>query len=189
MTINANTKIAVVPAQFPDALKVLISINAKLRNPLVRKLMSGTTLARAAKISGCNLSEVYEKLAPLGFTTDVNITGIELGKQILHGRVIDKSNQTQRTPGAESISVPGWEQVMSKFKTQIQVIDVRSLDMPLSMLTISGELRYVHADTALLFTLRKPVPVSFLHQLEEKRFDYRIKIVSEGEVNLLIFKS
>ena len=43
MIINANTKIAAILKQHPDALEAIISLNPKfekLRNPLLRKLMA-----------------------------------------------------------------------------------------------------------------------------------------------------
>ena len=53
-TINANTKIAAVIKQHPEAMEAIISISPrfeKLRNPLLRKLMAGrTSLAMASKL-------------------------------------------------------------------------------------------------------------------------------------------
>lgn len=74
MTINANTKIAVLIKQHPDALEAIISINPKfekLRNPLLRKLMAGrTSISMASKIAGCEVSDFFNKLQPLGFKID-----------------------------------------------------------------------------------------------------------------------
>src|ERR1035437_657968 len=76
MIINANTKIAAVLKQHPDALEAIISISPKfekLRNPLLRKLMAGrTSIAMASKISGCTENDFFKKLEPLGF--EVNRT-------------------------------------------------------------------------------------------------------------------
>lgn len=74
MTITANTKIARVIKQHPDALEAIISISpafTKLRNPLLRKALAGrASIAMAARIGGCNISDFFSKLEPLGFTTD-----------------------------------------------------------------------------------------------------------------------
>jgi len=71
MTINAQTTIARVLKQCPEALEVIIAIHprfSKLRNPLLRKLMAGrTTLAMAAKVGGFAVAEFYKALKPLGF--------------------------------------------------------------------------------------------------------------------------
>lgn len=74
MIINANTKIAALLKAHPGSLDAIVSITPKfekLRNPLLRKLMAGrTSIAMAAKISGCGVNAFYEKLRPLGFEID-----------------------------------------------------------------------------------------------------------------------
>jgi len=74
MTINANTKIAKILKQNPDALEAIISINPKfekLRNPLLRKLMAArTSIGMASKIGGFSVEKFFEKLQPLGFEID-----------------------------------------------------------------------------------------------------------------------
>jgi uncharacterized protein (DUF2249 family) len=74
MNINANTKIAKILKQNPDALEAIISLNSKfekLRNPLLRKLMAArTSIGMAAKIGGLDVEKFYEKLKPLGFDID-----------------------------------------------------------------------------------------------------------------------
>jgi len=74
MTINADTKIAVLLKQSAGALDAIVSINPKfekLRNPLLRKLMAGRTSIRmASKISGNSVEDFFSKLVPLGFTID-----------------------------------------------------------------------------------------------------------------------
>lgn len=74
MTITVNTKIAQILKQHPAALEAIISISPKfnkLRNPLLRKIMtSRTTIAMASKVAGCTASDFFEKLKPLGFAID-----------------------------------------------------------------------------------------------------------------------
>ncbi|HEY8784159.1 MAG TPA: DUF2249 domain-containing protein [Mucilaginibacter sp.] len=76
-TINANTKIAAVIKEHPEAMEAIISISPrfeKLRNPLLRKLMAGrTSLAMASKVSGCSIDDFFDKLRPLGFNIDSGI--------------------------------------------------------------------------------------------------------------------
>ncbi len=76
MTINANTKIAKIIKQNPEALEAIISINPKfekLRNPLLRRLMAArTSIGMASQISGFDVQQFYEKLQPLGFEIDRN---------------------------------------------------------------------------------------------------------------------
>ena len=47
ITINANTKIASLLKEHPDALETIISISpkfTKLRNPVLRKVIAGRTV-------------------------------------------------------------------------------------------------------------------------------------------------
>jgi len=60
--------------------------------------------------------------------------------------------------------------------------------MPGPMMTILESLNDLPAGYAL-FVNHKRIPVFLLPELKERNFDYRIKTISEGEVNLLIFKS
>src|SRR5665647_3009552 len=89
MIINANTKIAAVLKQKPDALEAIISISprfVKLRNPILGKLMAGrTTLALAAKIGACEVKDIYDKIKPLGFEIDVETLPDNVEKNALPG--------------------------------------------------------------------------------------------------------
>ena len=74
MTIHPHTKLSSILKENGDALEVIVSLSpkfAKLRNPLLRKVMAGrTTLIAAAQIGGCRVEDFYQKLAPLGFAVD-----------------------------------------------------------------------------------------------------------------------
>jgi len=80
-TINANTKIAAVLKQHPEAIEAIISLNPKFekpRNPLLRKLMAGrTSIAMASRIGGCTINNFFEKLEPLGFRIDRSALPVE----------------------------------------------------------------------------------------------------------------
>ena len=82
----------------------------------------------------------------------------------------------------------GWNIVMERFKNAMQFLDVRSLEMPLPMLTILDALDKLTAGTAL-FVYHKRIPVYLLPELAERNFSYRIKEISTEEVHLLIFKN
>lgn len=70
--INAQTKIATLLKQHPDALETIVTLSPdfkKLRNPILRRLMAGrTTIAMASKIGGCTPDDFFQALAPLGFS-------------------------------------------------------------------------------------------------------------------------
>jgi hypothetical protein len=67
-------------------------------------------------------------------------------------------------------------------------VDVRHLEMPQPMLTILAELDQLPADKAL-FVYHKRIPVFLLPELSDRKLDYRIQEISEGEVHLLIFNN
>ena len=60
--------------------------------------------------------------------------------------------------------------------------------MPMPMLTILDELEHLPENMAL-FVYHKRIPVFLLPELQERKYDYRIKEISDGNVNLLIFKA
>jgi uncharacterized protein (DUF2249 family) len=82
----------------------------------------------------------------------------------------------------------GWEEIIKRFENKMEVIDVRMMEMPKPMLTILGALENLADDTAL-FVYHKRIPVFLLPELKERKFDFRIKEIKEGEVNLLIYKA
>ena len=59
--------------------------------------------------------------------------------------------------------------------------------MPLPMHTILEALETLPADKAL-FVYHKRIPVFLLPELEERKFSYRIKEISNAEVHLVIYK-
>lgn len=81
----------------------------------------------------------------------------------------------------------GWDEIIQHYSNKLQTIDVRALEMPLPMLTILDSLEKLPSDYAL-YVYHKRIPVFLLPELAEKKFDYRIKEISDGEVHLLIFK-
>ncbi|GHA57126.1 DUF2249 domain-containing protein [Pontibacter akesuensis] len=72
MNLAASTKISAIIKANPAAIEAIASISAhfaKLRNPLLRKILaSRVSIADAARIGGCQIEDFYRKLAPLGFT-------------------------------------------------------------------------------------------------------------------------
>ncbi|MGV3510055.1 MAG: DUF2249 domain-containing protein [Sphingobacteriaceae bacterium] len=81
-----------------------------------------------------------------------------------------------------------WDLILKKYGNYVQKIDVRHLEMPMPMMTILETLESLPADTAL-FVQHKRIPVYLLTELKDRNFDYRIKTISDSEVNLLIFRN
>jgi hypothetical protein len=78
--------------------------------------------------------------------------------------------------------------MIARYKDKIQTIDVRSLEMPLPMLTILEALDTLPVETAL-YVYHKRIPVFLIPELAQRKFEYRVKEISESEVHLLIFKA
>jgi len=74
ITINADTRIAVLLRENPEALEAIVSLSPrfkKLRDPFMRKLMAPRASIRmASKIGGCTPEDFFAKLEPLGFRID-----------------------------------------------------------------------------------------------------------------------
>jgi uncharacterized protein (DUF2249 family) len=98
-----------------------------------------------------------------------------------------KSDAPANSLEPKSSAANGWEQTVEKFTNKMQTIDVRQMEMPLPMITILETLDKLPEGNAL-FVYHKRIPVFLLPELAERKFDYRIKEKSEGEVQLLIFK-
>ena len=82
----------------------------------------------------------------------------------------------------------GWDAIKDRFNGKLETIDVRELEMPLPMHTILESLRSLPAGKAL-YVYHKRIPVFLLPELQEQKFSYRIKEISDGEVHLLIYKN
>jgi uncharacterized protein (DUF2249 family) len=81
----------------------------------------------------------------------------------------------------------GWDEVAAHFTGKTETIDVRALEMPLPMHTILEALDKLSVEKALL-VFHKRIPVFLLPELEERNLSYRIKEISETEVQLLIYR-
>lgn len=80
-----------------------------------------------------------------------------------------------------------WDEVLQSFTNNMVEIDVRHLEAPMPMMTILENLEALPNGKAL-FVNHKRIPVFLLDELNERKFNYRIKEVQAGEVYLLIFK-
>lgn len=77
-------------------------------------------------------------------------------------------------------------QIQRLDESRIREIDVRSLEMPLPMQTILGELEVLPAENAL-FVLHKRVPVYLLEELTGKGIEIHGWNRGEGDVQMLFF--
>lgn len=81
----------------------------------------------------------------------------------------------------------GWDEILKQYENHITTIDVRQLEMPGPMMTILESLETL-PENMLLYVYHKRIPVFLLPELADRKFGYRIKEISDGEVHLLIFK-
>jgi uncharacterized protein (DUF2249 family) len=86
------------------------------------------------------------------------------------------------------VKTGNWEEVLLRFKDNLQTVDVRGLQMPLPMHTILEHLDSLPEEKAL-FVCHKRIPVFLLPELAQRKFDYRAKEVTTDEVHLLIFRN
>jgi hypothetical protein len=85
INIHKDTKIASLLKHNEAALELIIGLSPlfkKLRNPILRKMMSGrTSIGMAAKIGGCSPEDFFRVLVPLGFQ-QVDKTGAPLKEKL-----------------------------------------------------------------------------------------------------------
>lgn len=95
---------------------------------------------------------------------------------------------TAKVTSEVNLNTDNWDEIAASFKDNMETIDVRMLEMPLPMLTILEHLDNLKTGTAL-YVYHKRIPVFLLPELQDRKFDYRIREISAGEVHLLIFKN
>lgn len=98
-----------------------------------------------------------------------------------------KDKQETSAP-AKTDSTSDWDSVMNRFTGNLITVDVRALEMPGPMMTILEALDNLPDDKAL-FVYHKRVPVFLLPELNDRKFEYRIKEISDSEVHMIIYKN
>ncbi len=119
-----------------------------------------------------------------GFGVYADVINDNLVETYFYKQTITNNNSLEENINATK----GWEETIQKFHDKLQTIDVRLLEMPLPMLAILEALENLPEDKAL-FVYHKRIPVYLLPELAERKFDYRIKQIKDGEVQMLIFKA
>lgn len=145
----------------------------------VNKLQPNQILKLSNSFEPIPLIQLLEKR---GFETYTEIIDENLTYTYFH-----KTNKVQETTANADTAPADWEKVLQGFEGKLKTIDVRELEMPLPMLTILDELEKLSPENAL-YVYHKRIPVFLLPELQERKFDYRIKEINQGEVHLLIFK-
>ncbi|MBS1909723.1 MAG: DUF2249 domain-containing protein [Bacteroidetes bacterium] len=113
---------------------------------------------------------------------------VETVSETLVNTYFFKKDNTSITDPEKVASNGDWQNTLDGFKDQLVTIDVRKMEMPLPMMTILEALEQLPPGKAL-FVYHKRIPVFLLPELKDRKFEYRINEISEGEVHLLIFKA
>lgn len=171
MLINADTKIAAILKQHPEAMDAIISLSAKfnaLRNPLLRKLMAGrTSIATAAKMGGCTVDDFFRLLVPLGFEVD--------------------NKQTARAPEMQKPKPAILSQLNPQ---QLHTLDVRPVidagKDPLSL--ILQKLKEVKQGHALLI-INSFEPTPLIHLLKKQGFDAFVETIEQDCIHSYFYRS
>ncbi len=77
--------------------------------------------------------------------------------------------------------------IVKSYNTKVKEIDVRLLEMPLPMALILKELSEL-PDDHLLYVHHKKIPQFLFPELTEGGYQWRVQIISEDNIKLIIFK-
>jgi len=147
----------------------------------VKSVQAGEALKVINTFEPVPLIKMLEKK---GFDVYADIISNDLVETYFFKKSEDSEIEVKPKDGADS----GWDEIMQRFMDNLVTVDVRNLEMPQPMLTILSEIDKLTNEKALYVT-HKRIPVFLLPELADRKFDYRIKEVAEGEVYLLIFKN
>ena len=164
----------------------------------VRPLLSGGTdplqqiLAKVSQLQEGQVLQIINTFKPMPLITLLNKKGYSaftevVNEQLIHTYFYKDSVQAAAGPAEAENKSDDWESVEQRFSGRTRMVDVRQLEMPGPMLTILGELESL-AEGEALFVHHKKIPVYLLPELSDRKFDYRIRDIREGDVHLLIFR-
>jgi uncharacterized protein (DUF2249 family) len=154
-----------------DPLKVIMQ--------KVRSLHESEALKIINSFEPTPLLKLLEKQGYETYVEDVNA-------DVVNSYFYRRTNKPVQEQEIENNSF-GWDEKLETFKDRLVTIDVREMEMPLPMHTILDATNSLPNDKAL-FVYHKRIPVFLLPELVERKFSYRIKEITEGEVHLLIYK-
>lgn len=171
MTINANTKIATILKQHPEALEAIVSLSpkfVKLRNPMLRKVIAGrTSLTMASKLGGCKIEDFYTALKPLGFEPDEKTP------------VAPTEETIKPEPAFMKLVEPG------KFVHLDVRAEIESGNDPFQL--IMQQVKTLPPGHVLnIINSFEPTPL--IHMLAKKGFEAYAKVINDEQVNTYFYK-
>jgi uncharacterized protein (DUF2249 family) len=178
--------------RFMDAIKMEQLLELDVR-PLIA---SGNDPLRSiqekVKSMGCGqVLKIINSFEPLPLIRLLEKSGFEVYSDVINDDYAEtwffKPHDAACNFEQGSDTANGWDEKLTEFKDRLQTIDVRDLEMPMPMITVLEALDKLPADKAL-FVDHKRIPVFLLPELSLRNFGFRIREISEGRVNLLIFR-
>lgn len=152
----------------------------------VKSLSPGEVLVIVNNFEPVPLIKLLEKQ---GFQTYVHPIDSDTIETFFYKTETEEIPQEEiKTTGEATVQTSDWVSLLEQYRDKRVEIDVRSLEMPLPMMTILENLTVLPTEKAL-YVSHKRLPVFLLTELKERDFDYRIKEVADGEVYMLIFKN
>jgi len=149
----------------------------------VKSLRPGEVLVIVNNFEPVPLIKLLERQ---GFQTHVHFIDADTIETFFFKTV--PTDAVEAIPAGEEVQAPeDWESILAQFENRLVEIDVRSLEMPMPMMTILENLEVLPEEKAL-YVQHKRIPVFLLSELKERGFDYRIKEIGAGEVYLLVFR-
>lgn len=152
----------------------------KLIQQTIKQLNTGEALKIVNTFEPTPLIKLLEKQGFEAYTSSENDSLVET----YFYRSAKKQERVSENPTENN----DWELKLKQYERSLQRINVRHLEMPEPMMTILEALDNLEKNSAL-FVEHKRIPVYLLTELKDRNFDYRIKNISENEVNLLIFSN
>ena len=146
----------------------------------VKKLEPGNVLKI---INSFKPTPLIHLLGKQGFESYVE----QLSDKLIHTYFYKPSESAVLAETAVPVEMDEWDETLNRFCNRLVTIDVRELQMPLPMHTILEALDNLKEDHAL-FVFHKKVPVFLLPELNERKFSFRLKEISDTEVQMLIYK-
>jgi len=195
----ADKTIAIEKDKMPDTVPAFMSnvMEAHIEELDVRPVMESgedpfnLIMGKVKQLKAGSVLKLVNSFEPVPLIKILGNRGFEYYVELVNDNLVN--TYFHKTREDKSAIIPGnkgdggWDIYIKKFEGNLVTIDVRHLEMPKPMMAILEALEKLPGDKAL-FVYHKRIPVFLLPELKERKLDYRIKEIKEGEVHLLIFK-
>lgn len=173
--------------------------SAEIRDLDVRPILSGgvdpfkTIMAEIKMLRQGQVLRIINTFEPLPLIAILEKQGFKshtvTGENKLVETYFFKEKEVTKNPVQPETNTvdDDWNSLLNRFEGKIRTTDVRNMEMPMPMMTILSELENLGPEE-MLFVHHKRVPIFLLPELREKKFEYRIREISDNETELLIFR-